>query len=221
MVLVVLVEHAQSPLCHSWHLYALINQWPYLVGHNNEACKVSLIWSTGNVAVDRYLIPTMNTNFRIQIGGPEKGQYSMGAEASSAYNRRGASILQPLSSLLLKPQVGQELPHRSVDLDTSVGDVFLSTGVCQDEGQMQACAQLSVDAGDSSLVWSGSQLTHRVSPESPTTNSMFCYDSSNRPRSEECLCADFPSFQIFAVSRKFYQKFLQIWTMVKIEAIFI
>ena len=35
--------------------------------------KCSMIWSTGNVALDRYLMPFMNYNFLMQIGGPEKG----------------------------------------------------------------------------------------------------------------------------------------------------
>ena len=42
---------------------------------------------------------------------------------------------------------------------STVGNVFLN------EGEMKTCAQVSVDAGDSSLSRSGSQLTHGASPE--------------------------------------------------------
>ena len=41
----------------------------------------------------------------------------------------------------------------------TVGDVFLG------KDEMKACSLASVDAGDSSLGRSGSQLTHDVSPE--------------------------------------------------------
>ena len=97
-------------------------------------------------------MPTVNHNSLIQIIGPEKGQCGIGAKASSAYSHR--ATLQPLSSPPPKPQLEQELPYRSLGLDASVGDFSLSTvdDACLGEGEMQACAQLSVDAGDSSLV---------------------------------------------------------------------
>ena len=44
--------------------------------------EVNLLWSTGNVALDQHLMPTMNKNSLIQIGGPEKGQCRIRAEAS-------------------------------------------------------------------------------------------------------------------------------------------
>ena len=42
-----------------------------------------------------------------------------------------------------------------------MGDVSLSTvGYCLNEGEMKACAKVSVYAADTSLGRSGSQLTH-------------------------------------------------------------
>ena len=48
-----------------------------------------------------------------------------------------------------------------------MGDVSLSTvgNVYLNEGEMKSCAQVSVNAGDSSLGRSGSQLTHDASLE--------------------------------------------------------
>ena len=99
-------------------------------------------------------MPTVNHNSLIQIGGPEKGQCGIRAESRSAHRHR--ATLQRLSSPPPKPQLGQELPYRSLGLDASVGDFSLSTvgDACLDEGRMQACAQLFVNAGDSSLVQS-------------------------------------------------------------------
>ena len=47
------------------------------------------------------------------------------------------------------------------------GDVSLSTvnNIFLNEGETEACALVSVDAGDFSLGRSGNQLTHSVSPE--------------------------------------------------------
>ena len=53
----------------------------------------NLRWSTGNVALDNYLMPTMNYNSLIQIGGPEKGQCGMRVESSSAHNHHEAPAL--------------------------------------------------------------------------------------------------------------------------------
>ena len=77
------------------------------------------------------------------------------------HNRHGASARRSLSSLPPKPQSGQELHYHYLELDISVGDVSLSTvrKVCQDEGKMKACAQVSVDSGNSSPGWCGGQLT--------------------------------------------------------------
>ena len=114
-------------------------------------------------------MPTMSNNSLMQIGGPKQGQCGMRAKAGSADDRSGALTQQSLSlsSLPPKPQLGQELLDHYLDLDVSVGDVSLSTvgDVCLDEGEIKACAQVSVNAGDSSLVPSRSQLTHGVSPE--------------------------------------------------------
>ena len=109
-------------------------------------------WSTRNVALDHYLMLTMNNNSLTQIGGPEKGQCGIRAEASSAHNHHEAS-LPP------KQQLELELPYHWHELNATVSDVFL------DEGKMKDCAQASVNAGSSSLRRSGSQLTHDVSPE--------------------------------------------------------
>ena len=64
----------------------------------------------------------MNNNSLIQIGGPEKGQCGMRAEASLDHNRREAPAHLSLSSLQPKPQLEQELPYLYHELDTSVGD---------------------------------------------------------------------------------------------------
>ena len=103
--------------------------WQYFV---YPVTEVSLIWFTGNVASDCYLMLTMNNNFLIQISGLENDQC-----ASLAHNRHGAPALPSLSSLSPKPQFEQELPYHYLELDTSVGNV------CVDEGEMRACAQVS------------------------------------------------------------------------------
>ena len=72
-----------------------------------------------------------------------------------------------LPSLTSKPQLEQELPYLYHQLDASVGDVSLGTAgdVFLDKDKMKACSLAFVDAGDSSLSLSGSQLTHDVSIE--------------------------------------------------------
>ena len=132
-----------------------------------------MLWSTGNVALDQHLMPTMNKNSLIQIGGPEKGQCGMRAEASLNQNHHAAPAHLSLFSLPPKPQLKQELPYLYPELDASVGDVSLDTvgdvsldtvgDVSLDE--MKACSLASVDVGDSSLGRSGSQLTHDASLE--------------------------------------------------------
>ena len=109
----------------------------------------------------------MNNNSLIQIGGLEKGQCGMRAEASSAHNHHEASARLSLSSLPPKPQLKQELPYLYHELDPSVGDVSLGTvgDVFLDKDEMKACSLTSVDAGESSVGRSGSQLIHGVSPE--------------------------------------------------------
>ena len=59
--------------------------------------------------------------------------------------------------------------------------------VCLDEGEMKACAQVFVDAGDFFLVWSGSQLTpSSVSPESEPSvsavenSALYCWQFFRR-----------------------------------------
>ena len=52
-----------------------------------------------------------------------------------------------------------------------MGDVSLSTvGYCLNEGEMKACAQVSVYAADTSLGRSGSQLTHGHVGEGKTSD---------------------------------------------------
>ena len=66
------------------------------VNHHRELLtfyEVNLVWSTGNVALDRYLMPIINNNSLIQIGGPEKGQCGMRAEASSVHSCHRALAL--------------------------------------------------------------------------------------------------------------------------------
>ena len=104
-------------------------------------------------------MPTMNKNSLIQIGGPEKGQCGMRAEASLDHNRRAAPARLSLFSLPPKTQLEQELPYLQYELDASVGDVSLGMS------EMKACSLASVDAGNSSLGQSSSQLTHDVSLE--------------------------------------------------------
>ena len=72
-------------------------------------------------------MPTMNKNSLIQIGGTEKGQCGMRAEASLDHNRREAPARLSLLSLPPKPQLEQELPYFYPELDASVGDVSLGT----------------------------------------------------------------------------------------------
>ena len=109
----------------------------------------------------------MNKNSLIQIGGPEKGQCGMRAEASLHRSRREVPTHLSLSSLLPKPQLEQELPYLYHELDASVGDVSLGTvgDVFLGMDEMKACSLASVDVGDSSLGQSGSQLTHDASLE--------------------------------------------------------
>ena len=109
----------------------------------------------------------MNINSVIQICGLEKGQCGMRAEASSAHNHHEAPALPSLSSLPPKQQLEQELPYHCHERVPNVADVSLNivSDIFLDEGETKACASVSVDAGDSSLGRSGSQLTHRVSPE--------------------------------------------------------
>ena len=59
------------------------------------------------------------------------------------------------------------MTYHYLKLDAMVDNVSLSTAsnVCLDEGEIKACAEVSIDDGDSSLGWSDSQWTHRVSPE--------------------------------------------------------
>ena len=110
-------------------------------------------------------IPSINNNSLIQIGGLEAAQCGMRADASSAHNRRNAPTLHSRSSPLPKPQLEQELSYDYLKLNASVSDVSLNTvgDACLDEENMKACAQLPVDTGNTSLVWSGSQLRHGVS----------------------------------------------------------
>ena len=49
----------------------------------------------------------VTNNSLIQIGGPEKGQCGMGAEASSAHSHYEASALKSRSSQPRKPQLGE------------------------------------------------------------------------------------------------------------------
>ena len=69
----------------------------------------------------------MNKNSLIQIGGPEKGQCGMRAEASLDRSRREVPTHLSLSSLLPKPLLEQELPYLYHELDASVGDASLGT----------------------------------------------------------------------------------------------
>ena len=77
--------------------------------------------------LDQHLMPTMNKNFLIQIGGLEEGQFGMRAEASLDHDRREAPARLSPSSVLPKPQFEQELPYLYHKLDASVGDVSLGT----------------------------------------------------------------------------------------------
>ena len=88
----------------------------------------------------------------------------MRAEASLDHNRREAPARLSLSSLQLKPQLEPEWSYPYHELDASVGDVFLGTvgDVFLDEDKMKACSLVSVDASETSLGQSGSQLTHGV-----------------------------------------------------------
>ena len=106
-----------------------------------------MIWSTGNVALHRYLMSAINSKSLIQIGGLAKGQCVMRAEASSAHSCHGALALPSVFTA-----TEATLPYHYLELDTSVGDVSLSTegNLCLNEGEVKACAQVSVDAGDSS-----------------------------------------------------------------------
>ena len=112
-------------------------------------------------------MPTMNKNSLIQIGGPEKGQCGMRAEANLDHNRREAPARLSLSSLLPKPQLEHGLPYLYHELDASVGNVSLGTvgDVFLGIDEIKACSLASVDVGDSSLGQSGSQLTHDASLE--------------------------------------------------------
>ena len=81
------------------------------------------MWSTEKVTLDRYLIPTMSNNSLIQIGGPEKGQCGMRAEASSTHNRHETPALPSLSSLPPKPKLEQEFSSHRLELDANEVDV--------------------------------------------------------------------------------------------------
>ena len=134
-------------------------------------------------------MPTMNKNSLIQIGGPEKGQCGMRAEASLDHNRRAAPARLSLFLLPPKPQLEQELPYLYHELDSSVGDVSLGTvgdvslGTVGDVSlgvdEMKACSLASIDAGDSSLGRSGIQLTHDASLECELS---LCFS-----RGEHCI----------------------------------
>ena len=69
----------------------------------------------------------MKNDSLIQIGGPEKGQCGMRAEASSYHNYHGGPALPYLSSLSPKPQWGRELPYHYFELVVSVSDISPST----------------------------------------------------------------------------------------------
>ena len=71
---------------------------------SNRETEVNLKWSTGNLALDRYLIPTMNDNSLIQIGGPEKGQCGTRAEANLALSCHEAPALNSQFSQQMRVQ---------------------------------------------------------------------------------------------------------------------
>ena len=91
----------------------------------------------------------------------------MRAEASLDHNYHEGQARLSLSSLPPRPQLEHELPYLYHELDPSVGDVSLGTvgGVFLNKDEMKVCSLAFVDAGDFSLGWSGSQLTHDVSLE--------------------------------------------------------
>ena len=107
--------------------------WSYLANTHREnvtnrgffvlARWSKLMWSTEKVTLNLYLIPTMNNNSRIQVGGPEKGQCGMRAEASSTHNRHEIPALPSLSSLPLKPKLEQEFSSHHLELDANEVDV--------------------------------------------------------------------------------------------------
>ena len=82
----------------------------------------------------------------------------MRAESSSAHNHHESPAQSSLSSQPLKQQLEPELPYHCHELYATVGDIALSIAgeAFLDEGEMEACALVSVDAGDSSLGRSGS-----------------------------------------------------------------
>ena len=97
----------------------ILRQNPILEGGS----EVNLVWSTGNVALDHYLMPTMNNNSLIQIGGPEKGQCGTRTEANSARSCHEAPALTSQFSQQPKQQWEQELSSHHLELDASEVDV--------------------------------------------------------------------------------------------------
>ena len=83
-------------------------------------------WSTGYVALDHYLMPTMNNNSLIQIDGPEKGQCGMRAESSSAHNHHEAPVLTSQFSQQLRVEWKQGLSSHHLELDANKIDVVVS-----------------------------------------------------------------------------------------------
>ena len=86
-----------------------------------NASEISLIFSTANVALDHYLMPSTDNNSLIHIGSPEKDQFGIKTWVSSAYSHHRISALQthwfpPLQPL--NPQLEQQVLYLLVGLNT-------------------------------------------------------------------------------------------------------
>ena len=93
---------------------------------------MNLTWSTGNGALDHYIMPTLNNNSPIQIGGPAKGQCGTRDKANSARNGHAAPALTSQWSLFSqqpKTQWEQELSTHHLKLDTNGINVLVCSAV--------------------------------------------------------------------------------------------
>ena len=64
--------------------FSIVRVYHPSIGSLPKGTEVNLLWSTGNVALDRYIMLTMNYDCLIQIAGPGKGLCGIIAEANSA-----------------------------------------------------------------------------------------------------------------------------------------
>ena len=93
----------------------------------------------------------MNTSYRLVA--LKRANVELELSLVLAHHHDEAPALPYLYSLPLNLQLEPELPYHCHELDATVGEVSVSSvgDVFPGEGETEACASISVDAGDSSL----------------------------------------------------------------------